>query len=191
MIAMGGGLCLAFLLSATGATASAFQENLAPIPPQIKPTVKQEAARLVALYDQNSFGGFFSSGGRSHVDVLAVFQIESNFEPGAIRRNDGNAYPDDHAMGIGQVLISTARDYQITNPNDLLSLETGVFVAMQHLKWSFDFLAGRMKRPPTYSEWIGSYNAGVGNALKGFFNAAYVAKHRAAKALIKGSSNYA
>lgn len=199
IIAFSGGLAVAFLLSATGATAMVGKVDAKPLPPStplpqritIKRTIKQQAAHLVAQYDQNTFGGFYSTGGRSHADVLAMFQIESNFTPGAINENDGGTLPDgsgNHAMGIGQVLITTAGDYGITNPNDLLDLEIGALVAMKHLKWSFDFLAGRLGRSPSQDQWIGSYQAGVGNALKGKISDIYVNKHRAAKAIIQGSN---
>lgn len=121
------------------------------------------------------FGGWFAV-----LDVLAVIDIESSFNPGAYR-----AEPQlgDASYGLMQILSSTAADRGYSGPVDgLFDPETNIRLGMRQLKWSWDYLARKRGVPPSPAEWIGSYNAGVGNALKGFIPWAYVQKWQAARA---------
>ncbi len=131
---------------------------------------------LVQAINANEFGGWFDVA-----DVLAVIQIESSFRPNAYR-----AEPQigDASYGLMQVLSTTAADRGYDGPPEgLFDPETNIRVGMAHLKWSWDYLARRMGSAPSRSLWIGSYNAGVGNALKGYTPWGYVAKFEAARVL--------
>ena len=128
----------------------------------------ESVARSVAEYYnsiQSYFPGFFNSEKHSIDDVLAIWAVESNFNPKAIRKNDGG--PGNHAYGIGQVLATTATDFGITNPDAMFDLRTGAAVSMRYMHWAWTYLEARLGREPTKKEWVGSYNAGVGSILKG------------------------
>lgn len=135
-------------------------------------TAREKAAALVLYHNLFSFGGWFTGEPRRMADVLAVFAIESRYNFDAI----GDLHLEDKSWGIGQVRGTTAGDYGITDPRELLKPSKGVLVAMKHLKWSHTFLKNRLGRAPTFEEWIGSYNAGVGNVLRGYIPREYVAR---------------
>ncbi len=147
--------------------------------PSLSP--KQQARAQVAWQDANNFGGWFSKGGRSQRDVMAIFAIESLFNPQAFRENDNGE--GDHAYGLGQMLGSTAGDFGYSGP-DLKHIPNAVDATMRYLKWSWDYLANRLGYNPSLSQWIGAYNAGVGNVAKGRVPLVYVAKHTAAKIIV-------
>ena len=131
---------------------------------------------LVQAINANEFGAWFDVA-----DVLAVIQIESSFRANAYR-----AEPQigDASYGLMQILSSTAADRGYDGPPEgLFDPETNLRYGMAHLKWSFDYLYRRLGTAPSRSLWIGSYNAGVGNALKGYTPWAYVAKFEAARVL--------
>jgi len=129
----------------------------------------------VQRINAGEFGGIFNPA-----DVMAVIEIESSFQPNAQRFE---AHLNDASIGLMQTLYSTAvdRGYQ-GGPAGLFDPETSIRFGMRQLKWSFDFLATRLGREPTQEEWIGSYNAGVGNVLKGNIPSGYVTKWRRARA---------
>jgi len=121
------------------------------------------------------FGSWFSTEGRSPLDVLAIAKVESNYTADAVSRAG--------AVGLMQVLPSTARQFgpwtaqqMIANP------ELSLLAGMSYLQWSWDALARRLNRPPSRAEWFGAYNAGVGNVLdRGFIPGGYVNKVKAAR----------
>ena len=153
-----------------------FDGSGAPVMGDIRAIV----ADLVLDIDLRDHGGFFLSNGIvGHADLLAMFQIESRFDPAAINFNDGGA--GNHAYGIGQMLATTAADVGITNPNDLLNVETGVGATLKYMRWIYDFLTPRLGRAPSNREWVGAYNIGIGNVLNGNLPSAYLTKHAAAK----------
>ena len=133
-----------------------------------------EVRAIVDRLNASDFGGFFTPA-----HVVAVAAIESSFDPDAVRYE---AHLDDSSIGLMQVLSSTAADRGYTGPpSGLFDTELNILIGMRHLKWSWDYLARRMGRNPTLDEWIGSYNAGVGNvAGKGWWSAGYVQKWREA-----------
>lgn len=143
---------------------------------------------MAAQIDATVTAGFYSSGGRSISDVLAIWQVESNFDFDAI----GDPQLPDRSWGIGQVRGSTAADFGISSPRSLLDPFTGASVSMRYWKWAWEYLANRLGRAPTTEEWVGSYNAGVGNVARhvesggsaGFLPVAYVARWRAARAFL-------
>jgi len=142
-------------------------------------TNKGLALGFIEGIDDITYGGWFRSGGRSYGDLMAIFQIESGFDPRAFKENDGGQ--GNHAYGIGQVLGSTAADRGITNFDNLFSLGMGVDVTMRQLKWSWEYLEAHFGRVPTKMEWIGSYNAGVGAISSGRVPIWYLAKYTSAR----------
>lgn len=141
---------------------------------QIFTTNKGRAFGFIESLDALQFGGWFAQDGRSYSDVMGLFQVESGFNPRAFSKDDGGA--GNHAYGIGQVLASTARDFGVTQPETMFALGTGVRVTLEYLKWIWEFLAGRLGRNPTKSEWIGAYNAGVGSVLNGNIPLLYIGR---------------
>jgi len=133
----------------------------------------EQARAIVSDINARDFGGWFSVA-----DVLAIIEIESSFDPWAYR-----AEPQlkDASIGLMQILTSTARDRGFTGKSEgLFDPVVNVRLGMAQLKWSYDYLAGRLGTVDS-AVWIGSYNAGVGNAMKGFTPLSYVAKWRAAR----------
>lgn len=131
---------------------------------------------MVKAINAEEFGGWFNPA-----DVLAIIEIESSFRADAYR-----AEPQigDASYGLMQVLYSTARDRGYQGPPEgLFDPATNIRIGMRQLKWSWDFLAARLRGGPTTAVWIGSYNAGVGNAINNYVPWAYVAKWQAARAV--------
>lgn len=133
-----------------------------------------DVLEIVRRVNDQEFGGWFNV-----TDVMAVIEIESSFRPGAYR---AEPHLNDGSRGLMQILLSSARDRGFGGaPDDLFEPETNIRFGMRHLKWSHDFLSQRLG-DVSLSAWIGSYNAGVGNALKGYFPTQYIAKFMAARA---------
>lgn len=130
---------------------------------------------MIKEINEREFAGWFDP-----YDVLAIAKIESSFRPGAFRYE---RHLDDASIGLMQVLSSTARDRGYTGPvNGLFDPEVSLRIGMRHLKWGHDFLAQRMGVGVPKDIWIGAYNAGVGNALKGYTPLEYVGKFKATRA---------
>lgn len=105
-------------------------------------------------------------------DVMAIIEIESSFDPNAYR---AEKHLGDASRGLMQILLSTAKDRGFSgDPTLLFDVETNIRYGMRQLKWTWDYLAraGFHDR----DKWIGAYNAGVGNALKGYTPLSYVTK---------------
>lgn len=138
-------------------------------------TVLSEIKRI----DTATFGGWFSREGRNVRTVLAIVKVESSFNANAV----GDLFTADRSWGLGQVRLTTANDFGSFPSGDLLlDPTTNLTVMMAFLKWSWEFLERRLGRPPTHTEWLGSYNAGVGNVIdRGFIPLAYVQRVRAAE----------
>ncbi|WP_168185872.1 lytic transglycosylase domain-containing protein [Magnetospirillum sp. ME-1] len=135
-----------------------------------------DVVAMVRAINEAEFGGWFDIA-----DVLAVIQIESSFRPGAYR---AEPQINDASYGLMQILSRTAADRGYDGPPEgLYDPETNILFGMRHLRWSWDYLARRMGSAPPRSLWIGSYNAGVGNAMKGYTPYAYVMKFEAARLL--------
>lgn len=163
----GGRLAAAALLAAGGAVAWLYMREREAMATRL--TAAQVAA-LVTNLNAGEFGSWFRVG-----DVVAVAEIESAFDPAAVREEPQIG---DRSLGLMQVLTTTARDrgYSGTAAG-LLDPIVNLRIGMRHLKWSHDYLARAFGRPPTAAEWIGSYNAGVGNVVhRGWWSAGYVAK---------------
>lgn len=145
-----------------------------------------DARALVRDLNRTEFNGWFRED-----DVLAIMKIESNFDPMA-QRFEAHIITEvtphgDASLGIMQVLYSTAVDRGYTGkPLGLLDPRVGTRMGMRQLLWSHEFLSDRLGRAPTTREWIGSYNAGVGNALKGNIPERYVEKWVRERARLAG-----
>lgn len=124
---------------------------------------------IVEQINAAEFGGWFDPA-----DVLAVVEIESSFIPDAVRHEP---HINDSSIGLMQVLYTTAVDRGLVGgPAALFDPVVNIRMGMRQLKWSFDYLAGRLGHAPELAMWIGSYNAGVGNALNGRWVQSYVDK---------------
>jgi len=137
-----------------------------------------ETRALIASIDHAYFGAEFSRSVMSYGTIVGLFKHESSLRPGAInmRGRDGLF---GGAWGIGQVLATTATDYGIGEPDRLLDASTGARVAMQHLQFTRMFLEERTGHSLTLNEWLGAYNIGVGNFLKGNRGLSYALAVRA------------
>ncbi len=138
-------------------------------------TVLFEIERLNTVH----FGGWFSREGRNPRTVLAIVKVESSFNANAV----GDLFTADRSWGLGQVRLTTANDFgSFPSGNLLLDPTTNLTVMMAFLKWSWEYLERRLNRMPTQTEWLASYNAGVGNVIdRGFIPLAYVQRVRAAE----------
>ena len=147
-------------------------------------TTPKQDAQSAALWVNSlaEFGGWFSNPDHSVDDIMAIWAVESNYNPRALNTNDGGQ--GNHAFGIGQVLASTAGDFGITQPEVMLDLRTGARVSMAYSMWTHEFLQSRLGRAPTKREWIGAYNAGVGNVLNGNLPELYITKWTLKRALV-------
>lgn len=132
-----------------------------------------------AIVDQvnaESFGNWFDP-----LDVMAVIEVESNFDPRAYRYE---ASINDASIGLMQVLWSTAVDRGVNpalGPAVLYDPLTNIRAGMAQLKWSWDYLTAHLGRAPTKDEWIASYNEGVGNVVNGVADPGYVARFHSAR----------
>lgn len=105
-------------------------------------------------------------------ELLAFVQVESSFRTNAIRWEPrlGEA-----SYGLMQVLESTARDRGLVgDPRAMFEPVTGLRMGILQARWSWEFLRRKLGRDPTEAEWVGSYNAGVGNILRGWFPQGYI-----------------
>ena len=130
---------------------------------------------LVEQINVREFGGWFKTA-----DVLAIIEIESSFNPDAVRHEP---HIGDSSIGLMQVLYSTAKDRGLSGgPAALFDPEINIRYGMRQLMWTWTFLRGRLGHDPDEAMWIGAYNAGVGNAIEGRWVRRYVEKWRAARA---------
>jgi hypothetical protein len=153
--------------------------NRARAAPLVAPAGAERVAidpAQVAAYswavDAEDYGGWFAAIGARAL-VVAIAAVESDFRPWVVG-------DDGRSIGMMQMQASTAADLGYS-AEDLFDWQTAVRAAMAYLKWSYDYLATRLDHAPTFSEWVGAYNAGVGNvAQHGYIPQAYVRKVQAA-----------
>lgn len=89
-----------------------------------------------------------TAAAKHHVDanlVRSIIKVESNFNPHAVSRKG--------AMGLMQLMPSTARELNVTNPFDV---EQNVEAGTKHFKGLLDNFNGDV------SKSLAAYNAGVG-----------------------------
>ena len=106
-----------------------------------------------SLLQQTPYGEIISAMSQAHgVDpmlVRAVIQVESNYRPGA-KSNKG-------AMGLMQLMPSTARQYNLRNPYDP---PANIGAGVKHLKVLIDRMDGAVDMA------LAAYNAGEGAVKK-------------------------
>jgi soluble lytic murein transglycosylase-like protein len=136
---------------------------------------RAEVRDLITRINAREFGGWFDP-----LDVEAIAEIESSFDPRAYRAEPRIG---DASIGLMQTLYSVARQHGYTGaPEGLFDPETSVRLGMKHLRWTYNTLRSWMNREPTKEEWIGGYNAGVGNVYRnGYIPLAYINKFIAAR----------
>ena len=105
------------------------------------------------LLDSTPYGEIISSMSEAHgvnpMLVRALIQVESNYKPRA-RSNRG-------AMGLMQLMPSTAREYKVHNPYDP---KANIAAGVRHLKSLIDRWGGSLEMA------LASYNAGEGAVKK-------------------------
>lgn len=105
--------------------------------------------------------------------IMGIMQTESSFNPRAYR---AEPQINDASYGLMQVLYSTARDRGYGGaPDGLYDPEVNIRLGIAHLEWSRQYLAARMG-PPSESQLLSGYNAGVGYVMKGGDRLSYVQK---------------
>lgn len=147
---------------------------LPPPPPPWQGRGRLSVSDVLALLPQVDPEGWMP-----RAEALAFVEVESNFNPGAYRFE---RHLNEASYGLMQTLESTARDMGLQGPAEgLYDPATSLRVGISYSRWSWDFLTRRLGREPTESEWVGSYNAGVGNTLRGFVPHAYLRKWQLAR----------
>lgn len=146
-----------------------------PLPPPSPPRAgRLSPADVLALLPQADPEGWMPPA-----YALAFVEVESGFNPNAYRFEQ---HLNEASYGLMQVLASTARDMGLQGPpEDMFDPATSLRIGIAYSRWCWDFLTRRLGREPTENEWIGSYNAGVGNTLRGFTPHSYIRKWTLAK----------
>jgi hypothetical protein len=123
--------------------------------PEATATIAQApgAAADPALLEKTPYGEIIAAMSQAHgVDpmlVRALIQVESNYRPGA-KSHKG-------AMGLMQLMPSTARQYRLRNPYDPTA---NIGAGVKHLKGLIDRMDGAIDMA------LAAYNAGEGAVKK-------------------------
>lgn len=148
----------------------------------IAPTIDVEHARTIIRQLSPEIEPRFGEHGAlwDEADVLALIDVESDFNPKATRWEPS---VNEASMGLMQTLVSTARDRGFTGaPEDLYVPETSIYYGLRHLRWIHASLLSKTGHWATEEEWLTAYNMGVGAAVAGKRASAYIANWRAARA---------
>lgn len=118
-------------------------------------------------------------------DLLAFVQVESSFNSRAVRYEP---HLGESSYGLMQVLASSARDRGLQgSPDAMFDPLVGLDIGIRHARWTWEYLASRLGADPSEDQWVGAYNAGVGNVLRNRIPWSYVQKWRAARARFSGA----
>ena len=174
------------VLLASRAQAASMPPELVPFEPEPEPGITPEPAAPIAPGGRLTPAQVISlapaadpAGWMPYAELLAFVELESSFRPSAYRYEPHLA---EASYGLMQVLESTARDRgMIGDPRQMYDPVTGLAFGILQARWSWEFLARRLGRPPTEAEWVGSYNAGVGNVLRGFIPQGYYRRWQLAR----------
>lgn len=153
----------------------------------VGPILRPENNRRPGLVTPNDALAIINSlngdGWHDPRDVLATIMVESAFNPAAYRYE---AKLGEASYGLMQLLWSTARQMlpSLRDPTELYDPATNIQAGMMFMRWNWDYLRRRLGRDPSNAEWLGAYNAGVGNVMKGYIPNDYIAKHATAKAAL-------
>jgi len=149
----------------------------APLAPVV-PVSPAFVAALVAQIDAAQFGGWFNEYPRRESLIVAIAGAESDFRPGVI--GDGG-----RAYGLMQIHATTAGDFGVADPSELLDPYTNILTAMAYLHWAWQRLEISLNRQPTITEWLASYNAGLAGVIEaGVIPLSYIRRVRERWALI-------
>lgn len=141
-----------------------------PPPPSFPPNPRLTPQDVLALRPYADPEGWLPPA-----DLLAFVERESSFRPNAIRYE---AHLGESSYGLMQVLLSTARDMGHEGaPEELFDPLTNLTIGVRYLRWIHAYLTRRFGREPTQAEWVGAYNAGIGNvADRGFLPYGYIGR---------------
>ena len=131
---------------------------------------RAQARTLAENLDRAHFGGWFTDPRHNIAHVVKIWQHESGLKPDALNSADPTG-----AWGIGQVLASTAGQFGVTDPTELMNPSVGARTSMEYLRWSWSEFTRQAGREPTLQEWISSYNRGVAGTIRNGVGVAYVA----------------
>ena len=113
-------------------------------------------------------------------DFMAFCEVESSFNASAYRYEPRLR---EASYGLMQMLLSTAQDRGFKGiASELTLAKTNLTYGIAQVEWIADYLKGELGREPSKSMIAGAYNAGVGNALKGFVVKAYLSEWTEAQA---------
>lgn len=175
LLLIGGGL-VAFGIFGVPAPAAALEA----FPMMTRRMDRAGVVEIVRRLNETEFDGWFED----LADVMAIIEIESGFDAGAYR---AEPQISDASHGLMQILETTARDRGFTGAvAELADPETNIRFGMKQMIWNWDYLSQRKAGGVSEVEWIGAYNAGVGNVMKGFIPLTYVERWRVARERWRG-----
>ena len=130
-----------------------YPEPAPAVTQQAAPVAPADAAQALAALDSTPYGEIIASMSQAHgvnpMLVRALIQVESGYQPKA-RSNKG-------AMGLMQLMPSTAKEYNVRNPYEpKANIEAGI----KHLKSLIDRFGGGVELA------LAAYNAGEGAVKK-------------------------
>lgn len=131
---------------------------------QVQPTDLQLS--VLGYIGANNTDGFFDPA-----MVMAICEIESGWNPSAVTQETNGQV----STGLMQIEASTATQMGFGGA-DLTDPATNIACGMAYLRWSNEYLTNALGGAPSTAQWVASYNAGVGNVVKGYADLVYVSR---------------